>query len=81
MGKHLLTIHGHKVYGDDDRSYYGIKHLAYTLSEEETTALFAEAEQNKEVDFQDKDSRHFSLVDGENSSFTVVATNVSHGWF
>lgn len=81
MGHHLLTIHGHRVTGEDDRSYYGMKHLAYVLSEEEVRELFTQAEQQKEVDFQDRDGRKFTLVDGENGAFVVVATNVSHGWF
>lgn len=81
MGHHLLTIHGHRVSCDDDRAFYGVKHLAYTLSEDEAKDLFQAAESAKEVEFEDKDHRKFTLVDGENGSFVVVATNVSHGWF
>lgn len=81
MGSHLLTIHGHRVTCDDDRGYYGVKHLAYKLSEEEVLGMFRQAETEKEVEFEDDDHRKFTLVDGENGSFVVVATNVSHGWF
>lgn len=81
MGKHLLTIHDHKVYCEDDRSYYGVKHLAYKLSEDEVRAMFKQAEDHREIDFSDSEGRKFTLVDGENGSFTVVATNVSRGWF
>lgn len=81
MGKHLITIHGHKVYAEDDRGNYGLKHLAYKLSEDESRALFEQTENAREVPFEDSDGRKFMLVDGENGSFTVVATNVSHGWF
>ncbi|MBI3572918.1 MAG: hypothetical protein HY092_01825 [Candidatus Kerfeldbacteria bacterium] len=81
MGKHLLTIHGHKVYCDDDRAWHGVKYLAYDMSEEDVLALFAQVETAKEVEFQDKDSRKFTIADGENGSFVVVATHVSSGWF
>lgn len=81
MGKHLLTIHGHKVRCDDDRSYFGVKHLAYTLERDEVLDLFKQTEATKQVDFEDEDNRKFSLVDGENGEFVVVATNVDRGWF
>lgn len=81
MGKHLLTIHGHRVTGDDDMSYHGIKHLAYELGADEVQELFQQVESAKEVAFEDNDHRKFKLVDGENGAFVVVATNVSHGWF
>lgn len=80
MGKHLLTIHGHRVTCEDDRAFHGVKYLAYDMSEEDVLALFAQVEQQKEVDFQDKDSRKFTITDGENGSFVVVATNVSSSW-
>ncbi len=80
MGSHLLTIHGHRISCDDDRAYYGIKHLAYKLSENEVLELFKQVEAEKEVAFEDEDHRKFTLVDGENGAFVVVATNVSHGW-
>lgn len=81
MGNHLLTVHGHRITCDDDRAYHGVKHLAYTLSEDEVLELFKQAESEKEVEFEDKDHRKFTLVDGENGAFVVVASNVSHGWF
>ena len=81
MGKHLLTIHDHKVYCEDDRSYHGVKYLAYKLSDDDCRAMFEQAESQREVAFTDDEDRKFTLVDGENGSFTVVATNVSHGWF
>lgn len=81
MGNHLLTIHGHKVRCDDDRSYYGVKHLAYKLDRDEVLDLFKQCESDKQVDFEDEDHRKFSLVDGENGDFVVVATNVDRGWF
>lgn len=81
MGKHLLTILDHKVYGDDDRAYYGMKYLAYTLSHDQASEMFSQAEAQREVEFSDEAGRKFTLVDGENGSFTVVATSVSHGWF
>lgn len=81
MGSHALTIHGHKVTCADDRANHGLQHLAYHLSEDEARDLFEQCESQKEVAFEDKDHRKFMLVDGENGSFVVVATNVSHGWF
>lgn len=81
MGKHLLTIHGHRVTCADDRAFHGVKHLAYTLSEDEVLALFKQVESEKEVLFEDTDHRKFSLVDGENGAFVVVATGGSSGWF
>ncbi len=81
MGKHLLTVHGHHVTCDDDRAFYGVKHLAYKMSEDEALELFQQVEAQKEVEFEDDEHRKFTLVDGENGSFVVVATNVSHGWF
>ena len=81
MGNHLLTIHGHRVRCDDDRAFHGVKHLAYELSEEEVLDLFKQTEAQKEVEFEDKDHRKFTIADGENGEFVVVATNVSHGWF
>jgi hypothetical protein len=72
MGKHLLTIHGYKVYCDDDRAWHGVKHLAYEIGEEEAREMFHRVEQSREEDFEDDDHRHFTLVDGENNSFTVV---------
>lgn len=81
MGNHLLTIHGHRVTCDDDRAFYGVKHLAYKMSEEDVRALFQQVEAQKEVRFEDADHRQFTLADGEDGAFVVVATNVSHGWF
>lgn len=81
MGNHLLTVHGHRVTCADDASFHGVKHLAYTMSEEDALALFKETESAKEVAFEDDDHRKFVITDGENGSFVVVATNVSHGWF
>lgn len=81
MGNHLLTVHGHRITCDDDRAFHGVKHLAYELSEDEALELFKQAESEKEVEFEDKDHRKFTLVDGENGAFVVVASNVSHGWF
>jgi len=81
MGKHLLTIHGHRVTCADDRAFHGVKHLSYTLSEDEVLALFKQVESEKEVAFEDEDHRKFSLVDGENGAFVVVATGASNGWF
>ncbi|MEK7537421.1 MAG: hypothetical protein AAB619_00405 [Patescibacteria group bacterium] len=81
MGNHLLTVHGHRVTCDDERSFFGVKHLAYKLSQDEALELFKQVEAQKEVAFEDEDHRKFSLVDGENGAFVVVATNVSHGWF
>lgn len=81
MGNHLLTIHGHKVRCDDDRSYFGLKHLAYKLASDEVLGMFQQVEAAKEMDFEDEEHRKFKLVDGENGEFVVVATNVSHGWF
>ena len=81
MGNHLLTIHGHKVRCDDDRSYFGLKHLAYKLGSDEVLEMFKQAEVAKQVDFEDEDHRKFSLIDGENGDFVVVATNVDRGWF
>ncbi len=80
MGQHLLTIHGHKVYCDDDPSFHGVKHLAYELPADGTRGLFAQAEAGREVDFEDKNHRKFTLVDGENGSFTVVTHNKPSGW-
>lgn len=80
MGNHSVTIHGHRVTCDDDRAYHGVKHLAYKLEREEVLALFKQTEAQKEVDFEDEDHRKFSLVDGENGAFVVVATNVNRGW-
>lgn len=81
MGKHLLTVHGHRLTCDDDRSFFGIKHIAYKLGDDEALELLKQAEAEKEVSFEDEDHRKFKLVDGEDGSFVVVATNVSHGWF
>ena len=81
MGTHVLTIHGHRVTCDDDRAFYGVKHLAYKLSEDEVMALFQQVETQKEAEFEDEEHRKFTLVDGENGAFVVVATNVNHGWF
>lgn len=80
MGKHLLTVHSHKVHCEDDRAYHGVEFLAYKLSEEECVALFRQAEKGQQVDFEDDHHRKFALIDGENEAFTVVATEVSHGW-
>ena len=81
MGKHLITIAGHKVYCEDDRSYYGVKYLAYKIPDSQALEMFHQVEAQREVDFVDDVNRKFTLIDGENGSFTVVATNVSHGWF
>ncbi|MBI2985119.1 MAG: hypothetical protein HYY50_05885 [Candidatus Kerfeldbacteria bacterium] len=81
MGKHLLEILGHKVYCSSDREYYGLKHLKYELEDEEARQLFAQCEQQREVDFEDQDHRRFTLVDGEDGSFTVVSHDKPSGWF
>lgn len=80
MGKHLLTIAGHRVYCEDDRSYYGVKHLAYKIPDEEVREMFKQVESQREMDFTDSEGRKFTLIDGENGTFTVVATNTPHGW-
>lgn len=80
MGNHQLTIHGHRVTCDDDRAFWGVKHLAYKLNAEEATTLFKQTETEKEVEFEDEQHRKFTLVDGENGAFVVVATHVEHGW-
>jgi hypothetical protein len=80
MGHHLLTIHGHRVTCDDDRAFHGVRHIAYHLTEDEARAMFTECESKKEVEFEDADHRKFTLVDGENGSFVVVASHESHGW-
>lgn len=80
MGKHQLTIHDHHVYGDDERSYYGIKHLAYELTEDESQELFKQAEAEREVDFEDKDHRKFTLVYNHDNAYIVVAEHQT-GWF
>ena len=81
MGEHLLTIHGHKVRGEDDRANHGIQFLAYKQDEDTTRAMLEQAEHEHEVDFEDDKGRKFSLVDGENGEFTVVAKEAEHGWF
>jgi hypothetical protein len=79
MGKHLLTVHGHKVYCEDDRAFHGVKYLAYEIEEDACKELFQQAETGQQVDFEDDDHRKFSLVDGENGAFNVV-THEHHGW-
>lgn len=81
MGNHLLTVHGHRITCADDRAFHGVKYLAYTLSEDDVLALFKQVESEKEVAFEDEDHRKFTLVDGENGAFVVVASSTSHGWF
>ncbi len=81
MGRHLQTIHGHKITAPDDASNYGLKHLAYKLSEEEAKALFAQAENGGDVQFTDEEQRQFRLIDGENGGFEVVRIHENHGWF
>lgn len=79
MGKHLLTVHGHKIYCHDDRAWRGVKYLAYEMEDEACKELFDQAESGQQVDFEDDEHRKFSLVDGENGAFTVV-TNEQRGW-
>lgn len=81
MGNHLLTIHGHRVTCDDDMAFHGVKYLAYTLDESAVLDLFKRVEEEKEVEFEDDEHRKFTIADGENGAFVVVATHVSHGWF
>ncbi len=81
MGKHLLTVHGHKVYAEDDRAFHGVKHLAYEMDEAACRELFSQVENQQQVDFEDDDHRRFALVDGENGSFTVVTHDKPSGWF
>jgi len=80
MGNHQLTIHGHRVTCDDDRAFFGVKHLAYKLGADEAAAIFKQTETEKEVEFEDEQHRKFTLVDGENGAFVVVATHFEHGW-
>jgi len=81
MGRHLQTIHGHKVYADDDRGKKGLKYLAYDLEDEACRALFDQVEKDGQASFTDEDGRAFSLVDGERGSFSVVAEHERRGWF
>jgi len=81
MGKHLLTINGHRVSCDDDRAFHGVKYLAYDLSSDESEAMFKQVETETEVEFEDKDHRKFTLVDGENGSFVVVSHAPTSSWF
>ena len=81
MGDHLLTIHGHRVTCDDDMAFHGVKYLAYKMGEEDVLNLFQQTEGQKEVRFEDDEHRQFTITDGENGAFVVVATHVSHGWF
>ena len=80
MSTHQITIHGYKVSCDDDMANWGLKHLAYFLPEDECRALFKQAEDQHEVEFEDNQHRQFTLIKGENYSFVVVATHVRHGW-
>ncbi len=80
MGKHMVNIHGHKVFCEDDRAKHGLDHLAYHLKEDESHALFQQAEASREVDFQDVHGRKFTLVDGENGTFSVVTHDRPSGW-
>lgn len=81
MGKHMVNISGYKVYCDSDREYYGLKHLKYELGESEAVELLRQAEQEREVSFEDGDHRKFTLIDGENGTFTVTRNDQSSGWF
>lgn len=81
MGKHLLTVHGHKLTCADDRAYHGIKHLAYGMEKEAVKELYEQVERGEPVDFDDDEHRGFTLIDGENGAFTVVARDKQDGWF
>lgn len=80
MGKHQQTIHGHHVFCDDERSYYGLKYLDYELSEDESRELFKQAQSEREVDFEDKDHRKFTLIYTHDNTYIVVAEHDT-GWF
>lgn len=81
MGKHMVEISGYKVYCDSDREYYGLKYLKYELADADALALLKQAESQREVAFEDDKQRKFSLIDGENGTFTVTRNEKSSGWF
>jgi hypothetical protein len=81
MAKHSITISGYKVFCDSDREYEGLKYLKYTLSEADALALLKQVESQREVPFEDDEHRKFSLIDGENGTFTVVRNEQRSGWF
>lgn len=80
MGQHMLTIHGYKVYCEDDLSFWGVRYLAYKMGEEDVVAMFHQVQDQRELDFEDDQHRKFTLVKGENDSFTVVTHNKPSGW-
>lgn len=81
MGKHMVDIHGYKVYCDSDREYYGLKHLKYDLDDDASRELLKEAENQREAHFEDTEHRKFTLIDGENGTFTVVRNDQPQGFF
>lgn len=68
----MLTVHGHRIYCEDDRAFHGVKYIAYEMEESAARELFKQAQNDREVDFEDDEHRKFTLVDGENLSYTVV---------
>jgi hypothetical protein len=80
MSKHQLSIHGHKVFCNDDRAWHGVQHLAYHLEEAECRQMFKDVEEGRTMDFEDDDHRKFTLIDGENGTFTVVTHDKPSSW-
>ncbi len=77
----MVDISGYKVYCDSDREYYGLKYLKYELDDESARELLKQAESQREVQFEDAEHRKYSLIDGENGTFTVTRNDKPGGWF
>lgn len=81
MDQHEIEIHGHRVLSDED-ARHGLEHLHSALSPDESHVFFEMAKKTGQAEFQDSKNNNFTLVAGQNSTFTVVARKPeNHGWF
>lgn len=81
MAQHEMRIDGHRVLGDEE-ARRGMEYLSGELSVEEAKVFFDMARTHGQAEFQDTHRSNYTLVAGQNMTFTVVARKPeSHGWF
>ncbi len=81
MAQREMNIDGHRVLGDEE-ARRGMEYLNFELSVDEAKVFFKMAKAHGQAEFQDSHRNNYTLVAGQNMTYTVVARKPeSQGWF